>query len=349
MSIADFRAWLRSAPPKVETDCGTAEIIDECECGPVRSSLSIWNFINANLPDGSAFHAEYGMEISWQGTPGARFEDAFERIDEQHAEPWEISGLVLLDDETGTPLDRPDQLNETTAALRDLTTITQFDLGAMLPAVAYQDIDTMTNTDTQSEEIIVRRDNERDLRFTGTRIAARSSSPDKARPNYSGSPGRWSELTLYKTEGGKWVAAKVGHTQWQGEKDRFSAAVCDTPQAVVDFFGANWLAKELYEEAGLDAAEDVDAIPAHPGNVENAWIRLNAGEYIEILKQVVALPQADSITVIIRDDDAAAVGAPCWYASTLPRDAAEKSYAADGGTVSASFSFPDLVRMVPLG
>ncbi len=50
----------------------------------------------------------------------------------------------------------------------------------------------------------------------------------------------------------------VGRTQWQGEHDRHAAKVCDTVGQVVEFLGAGWLAKELYEEAGIDIAEVIE-------------------------------------------------------------------------------------------
>jgi len=108
------------------------------------------------------------------------------------------------------------------------------------------------------EKHVITRDGARDLVFTGELIASASSSPETARSDYSGSTGRWTELRLFKTQAGKFVAASVGRTQWQGEHDRHSAAVCDTTEAVCEFFGSSWLAKELYAEAEIDCAEAVD-------------------------------------------------------------------------------------------
>jgi hypothetical protein len=110
-----------------------------------------------------------------------------------------------------------------------------------------------------SEEFTVKRDNEKDLKFTGELLNLVSSSPDQAMGSaYSGSTGRWTQLTLYRTAGGKYICGQVGYTQWQGEKDRYSGAVCDNEAEVVEFFGNGWLAKLLYDEAGIEAVEVVE-------------------------------------------------------------------------------------------
>lgn len=104
----------------------------------------------------------------------------------------------------------------------------------------------------------VERDGDKDLSFTGELIAESSSSPETARSDYSGATGRWSELRLYRTKGGKFVCEQIGRTQWQGEHDRYSGAVCDDEAGVQEFFGHGWLAKELYEEAEIEAVEIIE-------------------------------------------------------------------------------------------
>jgi hypothetical protein len=109
------------------------------------------------------------------------------------------------------------------------------------------------------KEFAITRDNERDLVFTGEIIASASSSPETSRSDFSGSTGRWTELTLYKTQGGKYVCESIGRTQWQGEHDRHKGAVCETPECVCEFFGESWLAKELYANTTeIDCAVRVD-------------------------------------------------------------------------------------------
>jgi|SRR5215469_14184146 len=106
--------------------------------------------------------------------------------------------------------------------------------------------------------IRLKRDGERDLKFRGELIAKVGNSWDKASGDYSGSTGRKSVYRLYRTASGKFVAASEGLTQWQGEHDRYDAKVCETEAEVMEFFGHNRLAKELYEAADLDTSEVID-------------------------------------------------------------------------------------------
>ena len=108
------------------------------------------------------------------------------------------------------------------------------------------------------ENITVQRDDERDLSFEGKLIAVAQTSPNNACSDYSGSPGRWTELYLYKTRAGQMVCWRAERTQWQGERDQHEGKVCMDADGVVAFFGAGRLAKELYDSAGIDAAEHID-------------------------------------------------------------------------------------------
>lgn len=109
------------------------------------------------------------------------------------------------------------------------------------------------------EKFTVQRDNARDLSFTGELLAKVSSSPDTAMgSSYSGGTGRWQVLSLYRTKSGKFICQRIDKTQWQGERDSYSAAVCGDYNQVVDFFGGGWLAKDLYEEAGVIAQEEIE-------------------------------------------------------------------------------------------
>jgi hypothetical protein len=108
------------------------------------------------------------------------------------------------------------------------------------------------------EQFIVKRDGKRDLKFAGEKLATVSSSANNARSDYSGSPGRWTELTLYRTAAGKYVCSQIGYTSWQGEKDRYSGQTCDAVDQIQEFFGHGWLAKELYEAADIDTTEHIE-------------------------------------------------------------------------------------------
>jgi hypothetical protein len=97
-----------------------------------------------------------------------------------------------------------------------------------------------------------------DLRFTGEQIASVCSNANNASGSYSGQTGRWAEYFLYRTASGRYVCQIIQHTQWQGDKDQCIAGVCGDDAQVIEFFGHDWLAKELYKKAGIDAAITVE-------------------------------------------------------------------------------------------
>lgn len=108
-------------------------------------------------------------------------------------------------------------------------------------------------------EYTVERDDKLPIRFKGELLASVSSSSDRAMGNmYSGSTGRWQKLRLFKTKGGKYICEHQELTKWQGDRDRIRAEVCESMEQVTEFFGHWWLAKELYEEAGIDVSLYVD-------------------------------------------------------------------------------------------
>lgn len=108
-----------------------------------------------------------------------------------------------------------------------------------------------------TQQFRIPRDGEPDIKFSGELIVGVSTSPDTARSDYSGSTGRWTELNLYKTRGGKWICARIEHTQWQGERDSHEAAVCSTEKEVAEWFGNDRLSKELLDGV-IDSAEEVE-------------------------------------------------------------------------------------------
>lgn len=109
------------------------------------------------------------------------------------------------------------------------------------------------------QEFQIDRDNGASLSFNGELLAKVSSSDNNASgSSYSGQTGRWQVLALYKTEGGKLICERIDRTRWQGERDGHAAKVCTDHKQVIEFFGHGWLAKDLYDEAGINAAEKVD-------------------------------------------------------------------------------------------
>jgi plasmid replication initiation protein len=93
------------------------------------------------------------------------------------------------------------------------------------------------------------------VRFEGTKLADVSSR--------SNSGGRWTEITIFRTKGGRWIAQIVGRTQWQGEHDRHAVKIVETEAELVEALRdeyeghLGWLAKEALEAAGIDTAEEI--------------------------------------------------------------------------------------------
>lgn len=203
----------------------------------------IWNSITVD-----------GCEIVYQNSyehPKGKPSEAETSSEVQ--ELWAQNGSIEVLDEDGDPLDL-------------------YDLGEILLQETKIDLwDTQILGEDQTEDIdideegndmqtyTVQRDNDLDIRFTGELIASATSTDNNVDTGaYSGSVGRWSELALYRTKGGKLICEQVGKTRWQGEHDRHSAAACDTEAEVIAFFGTGWLAKELYEKAGIEAVQEID-------------------------------------------------------------------------------------------
>lgn len=129
-------------------------------------------------------------------------------------------------------------------------------VSGLLPEPETFDLDFTEDSEMETFEIA--RDNDRPIRFSGELIASATSSDNNAHHNYSGSTGRWTTLELYRTKGGKYICSQVGHTRWEKERTRYSAAICSTEEEVFKFLGHGWLAKRLYDNADLDSSITVD-------------------------------------------------------------------------------------------
>ncbi len=98
-----------------------------------------------------------------------------------------------------------------------------------------------------SQFVIARKDAP-DLRFTGTlltRAATRAVN------------GRWAEMHVFKTRGGRFVALKLGRTLWVGESDRVEVQVFETLAQVGEFLGHSALAKFVKDDLGIREFEDI--------------------------------------------------------------------------------------------
>lgn len=114
-------------------------------------------------------------------------------------------------------------------------------------------------TNINVKSYTVERDNQRPLRFTGTRLAVARSSSDRGSSEYSGQVGISEVLALYQSQRGDYVASRVCLTQREGNRDTHDAIVSKSREAIMEFFGFEWLAMEIYAAADWDIAEDLDA------------------------------------------------------------------------------------------
>lgn len=107
------------------------------------------------------------------------------------------------------------------------------------------------------ETYVIKRDNERAIKFTGEKIAG-LSSPDRAMGISPWDSERrcWDELRLYRTKDGKYVCEEIGRAQLRGEDDRRSGTVCDDTDCVIEFFGHGWWANILYANAKIEDSID---------------------------------------------------------------------------------------------
>lgn len=127
----------------------------------------------------------------------------------------------------------------------------------LLPTPEIEEIDINEDSDMQTFTLEI--DNAPNLRFTGELVATTQSFDDmSAGRRYSGFRGCWTELELYKTKGGKFICHQVERSCWVGVRDRYSGKVCETHEDVKEFFGQGWLAQDLYANANIDNAVDVE-------------------------------------------------------------------------------------------
>lgn len=172
---------------------------------------------------------------------------SFEVTDDYESGGWSIEGVVAIDDDGDEMCDS------------DLIDC----LGPDFSEIDYDiDFDEVDNVDVDEnsgmETFTLTVDYAPDLRFSGELVASAESSPHDVSNRYSGDCMLWEELALYKTKSGKFVCHRIVRKMCNSP-DHFYGAVCDNEDEVVEFFGDDWLAEELYDEAGIDcSAADVE-------------------------------------------------------------------------------------------
>lgn len=240
----------------IDTEIGeTPTYISDTEYGEVEKTPGRGSF----AAGGITYRAD------WQGeaidiirpieahTPEHRsHSDLYEWVvdDSDNVSP-ELETSVQLLDEDGDPLSTREVRDLLDAALDDI----DYDLSSVMPALPERpeaesiDIDEGTDMET----ITLTRDDGPDARFTGEKIASASSH------HYDGTrSARWTELDLYRTAKGTLICHEIGKTLWVGETTRYSVHIADDSESLVDQVGHGRLAKELYDEAGIDHAQVIE-------------------------------------------------------------------------------------------
>ena len=162
---------------------------------------------------------------------------------------WSVEGVTVVDEDG-------DEMNANKLADYLSSDFSNIDYSVLeIEQVNDIDVDEGDKMETFTIEI----DGEPDIRFTGELVASAHTSNDRAAGTYySGHPDRWTKLYLYKTKGGKFVCHQIDRTIYDNNRGRLSGKVCETPEEVKEFFGYRWLAKELYDEAGIDYSVEVE-------------------------------------------------------------------------------------------
>jgi hypothetical protein len=119
---------------------------------------------------------------------------------------WVVEGVVVVDDD-GDPLEVYELADYLPAEFSDIDY-------SVLDIAEVHDIDVDEASDMDTITLPI--DYAPDIRFTGQLIATAASSDNQEYANYSGQHGRWAELALYKTIGGKFVCHKIASTRWSG-------------------------------------------------------------------------------------------------------------------------------------
>jgi hypothetical protein len=111
----------------------------------------------------------------------------------------------------------------------------------------------------------VRRDNGKDLQFQGVQLAHVSSRQQPATvAGVVTHRQRWTEIALYRTQRGTFVAEVAGHSTHPGERTRCSAYVAAVLDDLVRDLAADNggelgpLAKSALEDAGLECFEVIE-------------------------------------------------------------------------------------------
>jgi hypothetical protein len=91
---------------------------------------------------------------------------------------------------------------------------------------------SLTEFTTMTEFTLIRT-GKTPLAFSG-KLMGEADSSERQGPLQN----RWHEVRVYQTAGGRWVGEVVFRTRWQGEHDRYTAEVANTPAELIQLLTA---------------------------------------------------------------------------------------------------------------
>lgn len=105
---------------------------------------------------------------------------------------------------------------------------------------------------------IIENEGKKDYKFEGEHIAYVRTYPDTNYNDlYSGSNTSWQELTLYITNKKNYIGVKDECSLYIADKTKRDTAILKTEEDIIEFFGQDYLAHQLYKEADIDNMEEV--------------------------------------------------------------------------------------------
>lgn len=177
------------------------------------------------------------------------YRDSFDFDIDYAPEPSMSQNFVVFDDDGDSVGLSVAEIEEDAAGFEDFRVRVKAGLPTAVVEVLFEHAgDNMSDV----EEFTLTRDGGPDLSFKGVQIGFATNKD----PYQQG--GRWFNLRLWKTAGGKYICQKEDVTCRQGERDRSKVEVCETIDEVKQFFGQGWASKNLYYDAKIENIEHVE-------------------------------------------------------------------------------------------
>lgn len=141
---------------------------------------------------------------------------------------WRLEGVEIVD-EVGTAI----SISEIVYYLDN--SFSEIDYSAL---DAEKKAKTNTEKKSNSTTFTIKTDNWTSIRLNGKLVASTSIFDNKEKgENYSILKARWTELNLYKTNGGKFICQQIRRSPKKNERSIYNTRICETLSQVNNFFG----------------------------------------------------------------------------------------------------------------